>query len=75
MKNTVFTGAATAIVTPMTNTGIDYKNYEKLIEWQIENGIVQKFLGDLDDGTDLVGANGLLTKSITDIWHETRQCH
>lgn len=39
MKNTVFTGAATAIVTPMTNTGIDYKNYEKLIEWQIENGI------------------------------------
>ena len=39
MKNTVFTGAATAIVTPMTNTGIDYNTYERLIEWQIEEGI------------------------------------
>ena len=39
MKNTVFTGAATAIVTPMTNTGIDYATYERLINWQIENGI------------------------------------
>lgn len=39
MKNTVFTGAATAIVTPMTSSGIDYATYEKLIEWQISSGI------------------------------------
>lgn len=39
MKNTVFTGAATAIVTPMNSSGIDYVTYEKLIEWQISCGI------------------------------------
>lgn len=39
MKKTVFTGAATALVTPMTKDGIDYASYEKLIEWQIKEGI------------------------------------
>ncbi len=39
MKNTVFTGAATAIVTPLTKDGIDYKEFERLIEWQIAAGI------------------------------------
>ena len=39
MKNTIFTGAATAIVTPMTESGVDYEAYGKLIDWQIEQGI------------------------------------
>ena len=39
MKNTVFTGAATAIVTPLTEKGIDYARFAQLIEWQIEQGI------------------------------------
>ncbi len=39
MKNTVFTGAATAIVTPMTATGIDYAAFARLIDWQIQAGI------------------------------------
>ena len=39
MKNTVFTGAATAIVTPLTDTGIDYSQFARLIDWQIEAGI------------------------------------
>ena len=39
MKNTVFTGMATAIVTPMTETGIDYDALGRFIEFQIENGI------------------------------------
>lgn len=39
MKNTVFTGAATAIVTPMTKDGVDYATFERLIEWQIAEGI------------------------------------
>ena len=39
MKNTVFTGSATAIVTPMTENGVDYEAYGKLIDWQIEQGI------------------------------------
>ena len=39
MKKTVFTGAATAIITPMKNGGVDYEAFEKLIEWQIAQGI------------------------------------
>ncbi len=39
MKNTIFTGAATAIVTPMTKDGIDYAQFARLIEWQIAQGI------------------------------------
>ena len=39
MKNTVFYGAATAIVTPLTENGIDYEQFGRLIDWQIEAGI------------------------------------
>ena len=39
MKQTVFTGAATAIITPMTEKGVDYENFERLINWQIDEGI------------------------------------
>lgn len=39
MKNTVFTGAGTAIITPLNANGVDYEAYGRLIEWQIEQGI------------------------------------
>ena len=39
MKKTVFTGAATAIITPMKNDKVDYESFEKLINWQIAEGI------------------------------------
>lgn len=39
MKKTVFRGAATAIVTPLTKDGVDYENFARLIEWQIAEGI------------------------------------
>lgn len=39
MKNTIFTGAATAIITPFKNGEIDYEAYARLIDWQIESGI------------------------------------
>ena len=40
MKNTVFTGAATAIITPMNAKGeVDYEAFGRLIDWQIEQGI------------------------------------
>ena len=39
MKNTIFKGMATAIVTPMTATDIDYEALGRFIEFQIENGI------------------------------------
>ena len=38
-KITVFEGAATALVTPLTENGIDYELFGKLIDWQIESGI------------------------------------
>ena len=39
MKNTVFTGAATAIITPMKNGGVDFEKFASLVEFQIKNGI------------------------------------
>ncbi|MDO4608473.1 MAG: 4-hydroxy-tetrahydrodipicolinate synthase [Clostridia bacterium] len=39
MKNTIFTGAATAIVTPLNQNGIDFDAFGKLIDWQIDQGI------------------------------------
>lgn len=39
MKNTIFTGMATAIVTPMTADGIDYEALGRFIEFQVESGI------------------------------------
>jgi 4-hydroxy-tetrahydrodipicolinate synthase len=35
----LFTGAATAIVTPFTGDGIDYESLDRIIEFQIENKI------------------------------------
>lgn len=39
MKQTVFTGAATAIVTPFKQGEVDYEQFGRLIEWQIAEGI------------------------------------
>lgn len=39
MKKTIFTGAATAIVTPFKDGKIDYEAYTRLVEWQIAEGI------------------------------------
>ena len=39
MKNTIFTGAATAIVTPLNEQGGDYESFARLIDWQIDEGI------------------------------------
>lgn len=38
-KKTIFTGAATALITPTTENGVDYPALGKLIDWQIESGI------------------------------------
>jgi len=40
MKQTsIFQGAATALITPMTKDGVDFPAFRKLIDWQIEEGI------------------------------------
>ena len=38
-KNPIFRGAATALVTPLTESGIDYEAFGKFVDWQIEEGI------------------------------------
>lgn len=39
MKNTIFTGAATAIITPFTETGVDWETFGRLIDCQLAAGI------------------------------------
>ena len=39
MKKPVFTGIGTAMVTPMTEKGVDFAAFERLIERQIEGGV------------------------------------
>ena len=39
MKIPVFTGANVAIVTPLTEKGVDFEKFGELIEFQIANGI------------------------------------
>ena len=38
-KNTIFRGAATALITPLTPSGVDYEALGRLIDWQIGQGI------------------------------------
>ncbi len=39
MKNTVFTGAATAIITPFNAGGIDWEAFDRLLDYQLGGGI------------------------------------
>lgn len=39
MKKTVFTGAATALITPFKNGAIDFDSFERVLEQQIAGGI------------------------------------
>ena len=38
-RKPIFTGAATALITPTTAAGVDYEALGRLIDWQIEQGI------------------------------------
>ena len=39
MKSPIFKGMATAMVTPMTATGVDYDALARFIDFQLESGI------------------------------------
>ena len=39
MREPVFRGMATAMVTPMTSTGVDWDTFARFIDFQLENGI------------------------------------
>ncbi len=38
-KESIFTGAATAIVTPMNAQGVDYPAFARMLNWQVDQGI------------------------------------
>ncbi len=38
-KNPIFKGAATALITPLNRSGVDYDLLGRLIDWQIDSGI------------------------------------
>ena len=39
MKNRIFTGVGTALITPMNERGVDYETFGPLIDWQIQEGV------------------------------------
>ncbi len=39
MKKTVFKGVATALITPFDESGINYEQFGRIIDWQIDSGI------------------------------------
>lgn len=49
MKKTVFTGIATALVTPLTADGVDYEALARLLDWQCGEGV---------DGLVICGTTG-----------------
>ena len=38
-QNSIFRGAATALITPLNQNGVDYEQFGRLIDWQINSGI------------------------------------
>lgn len=38
-EQTIFTGVATALITPINENGVDYQALHRLIDWQIDSGI------------------------------------
>ncbi len=39
MSKPIFKGVGTAIITPMTKMGVDYESYERLLNFQLDNGV------------------------------------
>ena len=56
-KQPVFRGVATALITPITENGVDYEALGKLIDWQIEEGIAALVIaGTTGEGSTLSDA-------------------
>ena len=56
-KNPIFRGAATALVTPINENGVDYVALKKLIDWQIDQGIDALVIaGTTGEGSTLTDA-------------------
>ena len=56
-REPIFRGVATALITPLTESGVDYPALEKLINWQIEKGINALVIcGTTGEGSTLTDA-------------------
>ena len=56
-KNPVFRGAATALITALNASGVDYKTLGRLIDWQIDSGISALVIaGTTGEGATLTDA-------------------
>ena len=60
MKQTIFEGIATALITPTSTRGVEYERFADLIDWQIEQGI---------DGLVVCGTTGEAS-TLTDAEHK-----
>ena len=57
MKHEVFRGIGTALITPMTATGVDYNNLARLIDFQLESGVSALIaVGTTGESATLTGA-------------------
>lgn len=67
MKECIFQGVGTALITPFREDGIDYEAFERLIEFQIENGVNALIVaGTTGEGSVLTDAEyrELLTRAV-----------
>ena len=56
-QNSIFRGAATALITPLTRDGIDFAQFKRLIDWQIDEGIDALVIaGTTGEGSTLTDA-------------------
>ena len=62
MKKTIFEGCGTAIVTPFTQDGVNFEEFKRLIEFQIENEV---------DAIIVCGTTGEASTMTTDEKKET----
>ena len=57
MKHEIFRGIGTALITPMTATGVDYNNLARLIDFQLESGVSALIaVGTTGESATLTGA-------------------
>ena len=57
MKHEIFRGIGTALITPMTATGVDYYNLARLIDFQLEGGVSALIaVGTTGESATLTGA-------------------
>ena len=55
--NPIFRGVATALITPLTESGIDYASFARVIDWQIAEGVQALVIaGTTGEGSTLTDA-------------------